>query len=751
MSQPCARHPSQISVGVCKRCGNGTCTVCSVHVDGAVYCSVLCFTEHSVSTKRRTLREEPSPEAGGTPKDSSSSKLPKGAPSPSGGVRKGPDPLSDIDLASGEAPRANPQDRIPADWTAPESPIADDSIVVKPDSAIKPPGGDESVVLSSGHDTSVLDMRAVRKQEDGTYAFEPVSRPKPPEKDESSIQQINPAHKDHTSILGLHALPEAGKGDPKLPPGSQNSGGSSGSSRVISSETSDVQVPTGWGDLESDSELPSWMSDAAAPAVKQPAPAPEPAKPSTVRRLSNPEPSSESSIPIVIPGTRRSTIEYRCVFHPETPAIQICAQCSDPICSMCVVDDGFGGRCTPRCRQKDPIRRRNNLFWWLVSGTVAAAIPIVLILTSGGDGGKSRVPIVVSAAPAIPEPPPLSPPPPRVPPKGELPKPEPPKPVVVNVEVPKVEPPKPAPLKAEVKLEPKPEPPKPRIILTPAPAFKTEPPSEVDPVPAPAVVLVPKPEFKPAAKIEAKREPPKPPPIPAPVVVAPAPPKPDPKLAPPEPKPPVLVAPPVATPPAVPPQVPPPPKKEDTLNARLTAASGLIREATPQYHELTDLLDPQTTPSQDVRAQADRVKKLEEKLLKAKREYEGVLERAPDKEVIGRRIDALGELIDGLSSGMDRVKADRMRKQAALRIKEATPLFQRFSSRFPEATEASEREVLLDLASIAREKLREARSLYAEIEASSPSTPATSSRISAIDRLIEPLDQALAGASQQKP
>lgn len=144
------------------------------------------------------------------------------------------------------------------------------------------------------------------------------------------------------------------------------------------------------------------------------------------------------------------------------------------------------------------------------------------------------------------------------------------------------------------------------------------------------------------------------------------------------------------------------------------------------------------------------LKALEEKLHAAKTEYQGIIELAPDKQLIGRRIEALNELVDSLASGMDRVKADRMEKQAALRIKEATPLFQRLASRFPDAKEASEREALLDLASLARAKLGEARSLYAEVESSDKGNSRASSRVAVIDRLLEALDEAL-GPVTTKP
>src|SRR6185436_3981785 len=187
MAESCSRHPDRASEGVCVKCGGQTCVMCRVDVDGAHYCSIICFTEAALATKRKTLRE----------------------PSPA------PDPLADLDLSKSPAPADS------------EAPVEDPSIVL---SAQQAESQDDSSLLLKKDDaseTSILDMGDLKPAE------------------ESSILQMK-AKQDHTSILGMGAI------------------------------------------AKKPSDLPTWMDE---------------------------PPKTETPLPMVLPGTRRTTIETNCVFH----------------------------------------------------------------------------------------------------------------------------------------------------------------------------------------------------------------------------------------------------------------------------------------------------------------------------------------------------------------------------------------------------------------------------------------------------
>ena len=62
-------------------------------------------------------------------------------------------------------------------------------------------------------------------------------------------------------------------------------------------------------------------------------------------------PGTDTPLPILLPGTRRSTIPSECVFHGDTPAVVRCSLCGDPICTLCIADEEHGGRCSPICRR----------------------------------------------------------------------------------------------------------------------------------------------------------------------------------------------------------------------------------------------------------------------------------------------------------------------------------------------------------------------------------------------------------------
>jgi chemotaxis protein histidine kinase CheA len=251
MADACTTHPGRTSTGRCLRCGNGTCALCVLDIDGALYCSVLCFTEQTLKAKGKRL------------------------PSP--------DPLAAVDLQ-------------------PEP-----SVVLTPEEA--EPVDDSSVMMSAAEsedrsETSILDMSTAKRK-----GF-----------DDSSIAPVQNQMKDPTSILGL------------------------GSS------------------------------------IYQP-------------------PKNETPLPMVLPGTRRSTIQSACVFHPDTSAVVFCSKCSDPVCTMCIADEEQGGRCSPRCR-RDIRRARRKRALMTLAGAAATVLVLWWALTPGTKAPKVDPAVAAAAAAA---------------------------------------------------------------------------------------------------------------------------------------------------------------------------------------------------------------------------------------------------------------------------------------------------------------------------------------------------------------
>src|SRR6185369_3713743 len=167
--------------------------------------------------------------------------------------------------------------------------LKDDSVVL---GAHQAQADESSLVLPEQQDdaTSILDMAAAMKP--------PSSKP-----DESSVTPVEGRMKEPTSILGMHELAR--------------------------------RAPDG-----------TWLDE---------------------------PPTTETPLPILLPGTRRSTIESTCVFHPDTPAVVMCSLCGDAICTLCIQDEDQGGRCSPGCRRDRAQARKKRLL------IVAAAVAAVLV------------------------------------------------------------------------------------------------------------------------------------------------------------------------------------------------------------------------------------------------------------------------------------------------------------------------------------------------------------------------------------
>src|SRR6185295_4650561 len=152
MAAMCVNHPERVSAGTCGRCGRETCSLCRLDVDGRLFCSLFCFTEHALATKRKSLREQT--EA---------------------------DPLSNFDFA---------------DSSTSADALTEPSVVMTEEQADL---HDESSILSSevGRDdesqTSILDMDVLRAAQGD---------------DEDSESVIRSLKQDQTSLLGLGSLPD---------------------------------------------------------------------------------------------------------------------------------------------------------------------------------------------------------------------------------------------------------------------------------------------------------------------------------------------------------------------------------------------------------------------------------------------------------------------------------------------------------------------------------------------------------------
>jgi len=285
--------------------------------------------------------------------------------------------------------------------------------------------------------------------------------------------------------------------------------------------------------------------------------------------------------------------------------------------------------------------------------------------------------------------------------------------------VPPPEPPKPAPPPQPV---PPPEPPKPVVVVPVVPP---------PPKPKPVVAPPPPPKPKPVVVVPVV---PKPPP-PKPVVVVPVVPKPPLPPPPPPPKPVVVV-------PVVPPPPPKPePPKRTPVEIALESASTLIREATPVFVDLAEDLDPAKTSDEDIRAQLARADAVGSKLSAARAEYAKILSEAPDRGQIEWRIGVLGELITTLEAGLDRVRVPRMLQQAARRVAEAMPLYQRVVAGRDGAQEASERSALRTMTEVAQAKLKEARGLYLQAMPAAPDPEELADRLRELDGWLKTLDR----------
>jgi hypothetical protein len=482
-----------------------------------------------------------------------------------------------------------------------------------------------------------------------------------------------------------------------------------------------------------------------------------------------PASDGEPMMPLILPSTRRATIQSNCVFHPDTPAVVLCFKCSDPICTVCVEDSEHGGRCSPQCR-RDAMHQAAGQKSGLLTAAVAAAALVVAAGIFFIVRKPEETPPVKTAS------------------MGEISKPDPAAEAKAKSEAEakaakekseaeaaakaaaemkakeeaeakakaekeakekaeaeamaaKAATEKKAKEEAEAKAKAEKEAKERGEAEAMAKAAAEKKAKEETEAKAAAEKKV-KEEAEAKAKAEREAKEKEEARLKAEAMAAKAKAEAEARA-----------------------------KEEARLNAEaearakveaeakakeearlkadaeakqletsLLTASTLIREATPDFKDLALQLNPGITTPGDIRKDSARAAALEKKLADARTEYERVLAKSPDREKLQWRIDVLSELIEALDGGLSRVKSDRMTKQATQRFNEAMPLYKRFTSKIAGAKDPSERQELLSMGELARHKLDEARSLYRELKSTSREPSSYDIKLSSIDELIESLD-----------
>jgi hypothetical protein len=317
-------------------------------------------------------------------------------------------------------------------------------------------------------------------------------------------------------------------------------------------------------------------------------------------------PPRDGSTLILIPGTRRAVMSSSCYFHPDTSAIVLCSKCRSPICSLCAKESAEGLCCTPDCGPADPVgdRERSNA----VLFNIGLGVAVLLVLAGAVfifGSALQREPVLAVKPAAAEEP-------------------------VPAPEAPKVETPVPAP-------EPPPaEPPKPAVspVERPEPVKIEPPPAKVEPLQAKVALPLP-------VKVEVPKPEPPPPPV----------------AEPPQPEPLVKIVPVAAVLPPPPPPPPPPPLKEPTqLEHDLRCAAALLRESTPLLAEVAQAMHPEWKADADLAALSSKLTTVDMKLKQAREIYALRRKDAPDPALLGRRIDAITQVLEALQLGFDQIR-----------------------------------------------------------------------------------------------
>jgi hypothetical protein len=364
------------------------------------------------------------------------------------------------------------------------------------------------------------------------------------------------------------------------------------------------------------------LSDVLTPAApaRPPVPAPAPAPvesapvsledPSVILSAALAEEASTMSFPrvqtgaagedstlVIIPGTRRSILSSSCFFHPDTSAIVLCAECRNPICSLCARETEGGLACSPSCGPADPAReddRKKDLFL-----TALLAGGVLLVLAGGAFilrmAGHVQAMGTVAAAPAA--------------------------------ALTETEPaPSPRPTEAATTAPAEPADPAPREAVLP----------EAAPPPLPPIVLprraLPRPEPAVLPLVEATPEPAS---EPAPVRTAPAEP---------------------VRPPALPAyRKSPEPPKLTPYEHDVRWASALLGEATPIVREVSSRIGPDGPTGAEVYALSVKLDRAVIKLRQARELYVRRIGESPDRGALEDRIAAISDTLKAAQEGFERL------------------------------------------------------------------------------------------------
>jgi hypothetical protein len=330
-------------------------------------------------------------------------------------------------------------------------------------------------------------------------------------------------------------------------------------------------------------EDPSVVLSAAQ--ADKPSPTPSPARGNNVK-LAPAAPSTATE-------PRPPLLSSSCYFHPDTSAVVRCAECRNPICSLCARETPAGPACSPSCGPTDlagETQRRKELLYTLALG--AASLLVIggaVFLIGSWSKGIANAPSL-SAAPRTP-----------------------------------------APEKAPVPSTPKPEPEPPRpdpstTAVVPAPAPVPAPP----PVNLRPVYVPPPPVLEPEAPVTAA--------VPS-VVRTPVKPLPEPTR--------------VEARPEF--RRPPEPPRLSPFESDQRWALALVTDATPLVREVLGELTPEWTPGPNLHGPLSKLQTAVVRLRQARDIYVRLLPQAPVPELVQRRITSINETLKLAQDGFERM------------------------------------------------------------------------------------------------
>jgi len=297
------------------------------------------------------------------------------------------------------------------------------------------------------------------------------------------------------------------------------------------------------------------------------------------------------SVPLNPAEPKPPVLSSSCYFHPDTSAVVRCAECRNPICSLCARETPAGPACSPSCGPTDlagETQRRKELLYTLALGAatllvVGGAVFLVGSWTKG-IGSETSHAVAMRA---------------------------------------------PAPERKPIPIDPKPEPETPR----PDPAAAVVIPA---PVPAPPPVSL-RPVYQPPPPV---REPETPlPAAVAPVVPPAARPAQEPTRV--EPRPEF--------------RKPPEPPTLSPFESDQRWALSLVTDANPAVREVLDELTPEWTPGPNLHRPLSKLQTAVVRLRQARDIYIRLLPQAPVPDLVQRRITSINETLKLAQDGLERM------------------------------------------------------------------------------------------------